>query len=103
MRQEFFDYRRTHRRIPCSWTGEVAPFGRPSHEMKCEDISLEGLAFSSPLSLRVNSHVKVKVHTVKAGRLILEGKICWCKKADIGWQIGLKFTKKLPLPLEKII
>lgn len=103
MRAKFFDYRREHKRLACDWPGEIATSDRGIHEIKCADVGRQGIGFSSPIPLDVDSQAQIKVDIPESGLLVLEGRICWCEKAETGWKLGVALNRVLPRPLEIIL
>jgi hypothetical protein len=57
-----------------------------------DNVSLGGLAFKSPRALPVGQQVSVKFPLLDPARP-LNGKVVWNRSVEIGFEIGLEFSK----------
>jgi hypothetical protein len=103
MQEEVFVYRRTAKRLPCFFRGSYISQGNISHAAVCNDISSKGAGVTTSTLLPLNTQVKMKFDTGKINPLLLEGRVCWCRKTLDKWQAGIVFNRDLPFDLEKVI
>jgi PilZ domain len=90
-----YDYRRCIERKPSFLACGFLLFGADSLTIGFNDISLTGAGISSPTPLPINAQIKLALNTKKKGLIIIEGKICWCKKTFKGWHSGIVFNRKM--------
>jgi hypothetical protein len=101
--EEFFSYRRSSERYSCCIEGVFTYKGNAIHTIKCSDISLYGLGGVTVLPLPPNTFVKIKAACQHYPYLLLQGRVCWCKRDLNGYRVGIEFYRPLPYVLARII
>ena len=92
-------YRRTTKRMPCSLTGRFLAQDKTLSAVTCQDISTEGAGVTTAVHLPINTYVTIGMDTKKKNCLLLEGRVCWCKRILSGWHAGIKFDRPLPFEM----
>ncbi|MBN3040476.1 MAG: PilZ domain-containing protein [Candidatus Omnitrophica bacterium] len=95
MINEEFGHRRLIKRKTCFLTSGYLLLNTTPHLAKFHDISLEGIGIVTERPLHVSGQVKLALNTRKKGLVLVEGKICWCRRTKHGWKSGIAFNKRL--------
>tara|TARA_Y100000031_G_C8051471_1_gene306370 strand:- start:380 stop:691 length:312 start_codon:yes stop_codon:yes gene_type:complete len=92
---ESFGHRRSSKRRACFLAAGYLLFDKAPYLAKYHDINLDGIGAIVDKPLPVNIQVKIALNTKKKGLVLVKGKVCWCKKAQLGWRLGISFNRKL--------
>jgi hypothetical protein len=101
--EELFSFQRASKRYPCCLEGVFTSEDNTVHTIKCSDISLHGVGGITSLRLPLNTCVKIKAMCRHSRTLLLQGRVCWCKKDLNGYRVGIELYKPLPFVLTSIV
>ena len=90
-----YGYRRIKDRYVCSLSGDFYFSQGSTCNVDCDNISSSGAKINIPISLPINSYIKLKLSSKKMDTILIEGKVCWCRKSLGKYQAGILFNKAL--------
>ncbi|MDD5069673.1 MAG: PilZ domain-containing protein [Candidatus Omnitrophica bacterium] len=94
--------RRIAVRVKCDLLGVCILSNNLVYNIRCFDISVDGLGFSIPIPLSYGSHVFIEIISLNLGKLLFRGRVRWCKKIDNQWRCGIYFDNPLTYNPHKI-
>jgi serine/threonine protein kinase len=91
----------SHRRVsraPFVTPVELAPRKGRATEARSEEISVDGMLVVAPVSLPLETPVKLRFASPRTGEMmVLEGTVRWTREARGRWALGVEFSAVPPL------
>jgi serine/threonine protein kinase len=91
----------SHRRVsraPFVTPVELTPRKGRATEARSEEISVDGMLVVAPISLPLETQVKLRFASPRTGEMmVLEGKVRWTREARGRWALGVEFAGVPPL------
>jgi hypothetical protein len=98
------DCSREAQRVLCAFKGINLTSPSVSSEVQCIDLSTKGMGITASEPFRVNSQASIELVTKRNSPLQLTGKVCWCRKLNVGrWRLGIRFNRPLAFELKRLI
>jgi len=94
--------RRIAVRLKCDLPGVCILSNNLVYNIRCFDISVDGLGFSISIPLSYGNHVFIEIISLNLGKLLFRGHVRWCKKIDDQWRCGIYFDNPLAYNPHKI-
>jgi len=70
-------------------------FNKVPHLAGYKDITSSGAGVITKEPLPINAQAKLALNTKRKGLILVEGKVCWCKRQQQGWRSGICFNRVL--------